>query len=113
MTFDAYPYMAAGSHLAFCLPKWVDQGPPDTVIGQLEDPSVRSRVAPHIDEFFEAYVARPENAFFSSLSPGPYHYLEGRPLTYRPRRGVDPRAVGIPTLSEVTERFVRVHQQTG
>ena len=80
-TFDAYPYMAASSHLAFCLPTWVDRGPPDTVVEMLEDPSVRSRLAPHIDEFFEAYVARPENAFFSSLPPGPYQHLEGRPLS--------------------------------
>ena len=80
-TFDAYPYMAASSHLAFCLPMWVDRGPPGTVLELLEDPSVRSRLAPHIDEFFAAYVARPENAFFSSLPPGPYQYLEGRPLT--------------------------------
>ena len=81
VTFDAYPYMAASSHLAFCLPKWVDRGPPASVVGMLGDPAVRSRLAPHIDEFFEAYVARPENAFFSSLPPGPHQYLEGRPLT--------------------------------
>ncbi len=81
VTFDAYPYMAASSHLAFCLPKWVDRGPPATVVELLKDPSVRARVAPHIDEFFEAYVARPRNAFFSSLPSGPYRYLEGRPLT--------------------------------
>lgn len=81
VTFDAYPYMAASSHLAFCLPSWVDRGPPATVVEMLGDPSVRSRLAPHIDEFFEAYVARPENAFFSSLPEGPYRHLEGRPLT--------------------------------
>ena len=81
VTFDAYPYMAASSHLAFCLPKWIDRGPPATVVEMLGDATVRSRLAPHIDEFFEAYVARPENAFFSSLPPGPYQYLEGRPLT--------------------------------
>ena len=81
VTFDAYPYMAASSHLAFCLPKWVDQGPPATVVELLEDRSVRSRLAPDIEEFFEAYVERPENAFFSSLPPGPYQHLEGRPLT--------------------------------
>ena len=93
VTFDAYPYMAASSHLAFCLPKWVDRGPPSTVVEMLGDQSVRSRVAPHIDEFFEAYVARPENAFFSSLPPGPYQHLEGRPLS---------EAVGSvgPTLAE-------------
>ena len=81
VTFDAYPYMAASSHLAFCLPKWVDRGPPATVVELLEDRSVRSRLAPDIEEFFEAYVERPENAFFSSLPPGPYQHLEGRPLT--------------------------------
>ena len=81
VTFDAYPYMAASSHLAFCLPKWVDRGPPATVVEMLGDPSIRSRLAPHIDEFFEAYVASPENAFFSSLPAGPYQHLEGRQLT--------------------------------
>ena len=81
VTFDAYPYMAASSHLAFCLPQWVDQGPPHQVIELLADPSVRSRAAPHIDEFFEGYVSRPQDAYFSSLPPGPYRYLEGRPLT--------------------------------
>lgn len=81
VAFDAYPYMAASSHLAFCLPKWVDRGPPATVVAMLGDATVRSRLAPHIDEFFEDYVARPENAFFSSLPPGPHQHLEGRPLT--------------------------------
>ena len=81
VTFDAYPYMASSSHLAFCLPKWVDQGPPRRVIELLQEPSVRSRIAPDIEEFFEAYVDRPRNAFFSSLPPGPYRHLEGRPLT--------------------------------
>lgn len=81
VTFDAYPYMASSSHLAFCLPKWVDQGPPERILELLQDPSVRSRVAPDIEEFFESYVARPRNAFFSSLPPGPYQHLEGRPLT--------------------------------
>ena len=81
VTFDAYPYMAASSHLAFCLPKWVDRGPPAGVVEMLGDPAVRSRLAPHIDEFFEAYVASPDNAFFSSLPAGPYQHLEGRPLT--------------------------------
>ena len=81
VTFDAYPYMAASSHLAFCLPKWVDQGPPVRILELLEDPVVRSRIAPDIEEFFEAYVAAPENALFSSLPPGPYQHLEGRPLT--------------------------------
>ena len=81
VTFDAYPYMAASSHLAFCLPNWVDQGPPGRVLELLEDPVVRSRIAPDIEEFFEAYVAAPGDAFFSSLPSGPYQYLEGRPLT--------------------------------
>ncbi|MCY4368266.1 MAG: D-aminoacylase [bacterium] len=81
VTFDAYPYMAASSHLAFCLPKWVDQGPPGRILELLDDPSVRSRIAPDIEEFFEAYVATPANAFFSSVPPGPHQHLEGRPLT--------------------------------
>ena len=81
VTFDAYPYMAASSHLAFCLPKWVDQGPPERILELLADPLVQARVAPDIEEFFEAYVATPGNAFFSSLPPGPYQHLEGRPLT--------------------------------
>lgn len=81
VTFDAYPYMAASSHLAFCLPKWVDRGPPGLVMEMLGDPSVRSRIAPDIEEFFESYVATPGSAFFSSLPPGPHQHLEGRPLT--------------------------------
>ncbi len=81
VTFDAYPYMAASSHLAFCLPKWVEQGPPERIIRSLKDPGVRSRIAPHIEEFFESYVAGPDNAFFSSIPPGPYRRLQGRPLT--------------------------------
>ena len=81
VTFDAYPYMAASSHLAFCLPQWVDQGPPSRIVELLGDPSVRARVAPHIEEFFEGYVSQPQDAYFSSLPPGPYRYLEGRPLT--------------------------------
>ena len=80
VTFDAYPYMAASSHLAFCLPPWVDRGPPDQVIELLADPRVQSKVAPDIDRFFGAYVSRPRDAFFSSLPDGPYRYLEGRPL---------------------------------
>ena len=81
VTFDAYPYMASSSHLAFCLPKWIDRGPPEVVIEMLRDPAVQAKVGPHIDEFFEGYVARPEDAFFSSLPPGPFQHLEGRPLT--------------------------------
>ena len=81
VTFDAYPYMASSSHLAFCLPKWVDRGPPDRIVEMLHDPGVRSRVASHIEEFFGGYIARPSDAFFSSLPPGPFRYLEGRPLT--------------------------------
>ena len=80
VTFDAYPYMAASSHLAFCLPQWVDQGPPHRVIELLADPSVQSKVAPDIERFFGAYVSRPEYAFFSSLPDGPYRTLEGRSL---------------------------------
>lgn len=81
VTFDAYPYMAASSHLAFCLPKRVEQGPPERIIRMLEDPEARSRIAPDIEGFFESYVSRPENAYFSSLPPGRYQNLEGRPLT--------------------------------
>jgi len=80
VTFDAYPYMAASSHLAFCIPQWVDQGPPDQVIELLADPMVQSKVAPDIERFFGAYVSRPRDAFFSALPDGPYKYLEGRPL---------------------------------
>ncbi len=80
ITFDAYPYMAASSHLAFCLPQWVDQGPPGRVIELLADLEVQSRVAPDIERFFGAYVSRPQDAFFSSLPDGPYHWLEGRSL---------------------------------
>ena len=81
VTFDAYPYMAASSHLAFCLPQWVDQGPPERMFELLRDGSVRSRLAPDIEAFFGDYIARPEDAFFSALPPGPYRWLEGRPLT--------------------------------
>ncbi|MCE2527307.1 MAG: D-aminoacylase [Actinomycetia bacterium] len=80
VTFDAYPYMAASSHLAFCIPQWVDQGPPDRVIDLLADPVVQSKVASDIERFFGAYVSRPRDALFSSLPDGPYKYLEGRPL---------------------------------
>ena len=80
VTFDAYPYMAASSHLAFCIPQWVDQGPPDRVVELLADPSVQSEITPDIERFFRAYVSRPQNAFFSSLPDGPYRYLEGRSL---------------------------------
>ncbi len=80
VTFDAYPYMAASSHLAFCLPQWVDRGPPETVIELLADPAVRRKVAPAIEDFFGAYVSRPEDAFFSALPDGPYKHLEGRSL---------------------------------
>ena len=81
VTFDAYPYMAASSHLAFCLPDWVDQGPPERIVELLADRSVRERAAPHIDEFFEGYVSQAEDAYFSSIPSGPFRYLEGRPLT--------------------------------
>lgn len=81
VSFDAYPYMAASSHLAFCLPRWVDRGPPEQLTEALGDPSVRSRLAPDIEAFFASYTARPQDAFFSSLPPGPYRFLEGRPLT--------------------------------
>ncbi len=81
VTFDAYPYMAASSHLAYSLPRWVDQGPPEQVIEVLADPSVQSQVAPDIESFFEGYVSRPRDAFFSWLPDGPYRYLEGRRLT--------------------------------
>lgn len=80
VTFDAYPYMAASSHLAFCIPKWVDQGPPGRVIELLADPAVQARVAPDIERFFGAYVSRPRDAFFSALPDGPYRHLEGHSL---------------------------------
>ena len=80
VTFDAYPYMAASSHLAYALPQWVDQGPPERVAQVLADPEVQSRVAPDVESFFSSYVARPVDALFSYLPDGPYHYLEGRSL---------------------------------
>jgi N-acyl-D-amino-acid deacylase len=80
VTFDAYPYMAASSHLAFCIPQWVDQGPPDRVVELLADPSVQNKIAPDIERFFGAYVSQPDHAFFSSLPDGPYRFLEGRSL---------------------------------
>ena len=80
VTFDAYPYMAASSHLAYCLPEWVDQGPPERVAEVLSDPDVQSRVAPDIERFFSSYIARPGDALFSYLPEGPYRYLEGRSL---------------------------------
>ncbi len=81
VTFDAYPYMAASSHLAFCLPLWVDRGPPDQVIKCLADPDVQLRAAPDIERFFGAYISRPQDAYFSSLPDGPYRHLEGRSLS--------------------------------
>ena len=111
VTFDAYPYMAASSHLAFCLPKWVDRGPPAGVVGMLGDPSVRSRLAPHIDEFFEAYVASPDNAFFSSLPAGPYQHLEGRPLTEAVGPVADTLAEAVCTLlAECRMRVLMVYR---
>lgn len=80
VTFDAYPYMAASSHLAFCLPQWVDRGPPEKVMASLADPRVRTRAAPDIERFFRAYVSRPSDAYFSSLPEGPHRHLEGRSL---------------------------------
>ena len=77
VTFDAYPYMAASSHLAFCLPKWFDDGPPDRLVARLKDPVERAAAAPHIENFFRAYVPHPDKAFFSSLPPGPFRHLEG------------------------------------
>lgn len=94
VTFDAYPYMAASSHLAFCLPRWFDDGPPEHLISKLGDPAVRAAVAPHIEEFFRNYVPDPGNAYFSALPDGPYQHLQGRPLTDGIGR------VG-PTLAEV------------
>ena len=94
VTFDAYPYMAASSHLAFCLPRWFDDGPPERLIPKLGDPAVRTAVAPHIEEFFRNYVPDPGNAYFSALPDGPYQHLQGRPLTDAIGR------VG-PTLAEV------------
>ena len=81
VTFDAYPYMAASSHLAYCLPAWVEGGPPEQLAAKLADPAVRSRLAPEIEAFFSAYTTRPQDAFFSALPAGPYRFLEGRPLT--------------------------------
>ncbi|MCE2530761.1 MAG: amidohydrolase family protein [Acidimicrobiia bacterium] len=81
VTFDAYPYMAASSHLAFCLPKWFDDGPPERLISKLGDPAVRAEAAPHIEEFFASYVPDPGDAYFSALPAGPYEHLQGRPLT--------------------------------
>ena len=94
VTFDAYPYMAASSHLAFCLPRWFDDGPPDRLISRLGDPAVRAAAAPHIEEFFREYVPDPQNAYFSALPAGPYEHLQGRSLT---------DAIGQvgPTLAEV------------
>ncbi len=81
VTFDAYPYMAASSHLAFCLPGWFDDGPPERLISKLGDPAVRAAAAPHIEEFYRRYVPDPGNAYFSALPAGPYQHLQGRPLT--------------------------------
>ncbi len=94
VTFDAYPYMAASSHLAFCLPGWFDDGPPERLISKLGDPAVRAAAAPHIEEFFRNYVPDPGTAYFSALPAGPYEHLQGRPLT---------DAIGQvgPTLAEV------------
>lgn len=93
VTFDAYPYMAASSHLAFCLPEWFDDGPPERLISKLGDPAVREAVAPHIEQFYGSYLSDPGHAIFSSLPDGPYQHLQGRPLT---------EAIGLagPTLPE-------------
>ena len=94
VTFDAYPYMAASSHLAFCLPRWFDDGPPDRLVSKLGDPAVRAALAPHIEEFFRSFVPDPANAYFSAIPDGPYQHLQGRPIT---------DAVGLvgPTVAEV------------
>ena len=94
VTFDAYPYMAASSHLAFCLPKWFDDGPPEHLISKLGDPAVRAAAAPHIEEFFSRFVPDPGDAYFSALPAGPYEHLQGRSLA---------DAIGWvgPTLAEV------------
>ncbi len=94
VTFDAYPYMAASSHLAFCLPKWFDDGPPEHLISKLGDPAVRAAAAPHIEEFFSRFVPDPGDAYFSALPAGPYEHLQGRSLADAIGR------VG-PTLAEV------------
>ncbi len=93
VTFDAYPYMAASSHLAFCLPGWFDDGPPEHLIRKLTFPAVRTAVAPYIEQFFHAYVQSPRNAFFSALPPGPFEELSGRPLA-------DAIGTVAPTLAE-------------
>lgn len=77
VTFDAYPYMAASSHLAFCLPKWFDDGPPDRLVTRLKDPVERAAASSHIETFFSEYVPHPDRAFFASLPPGPFQHLEG------------------------------------
>ena len=94
VTFDAYPYMAASSHLAFCLPPWFDDGPPERLISKLGDPAVRAAVAPHIEEFYSSFVPSPEHANFSALPDGPYRHLQGRRLS----DAIGPVA---PTLADV------------
>jgi N-acyl-D-amino-acid deacylase len=41
--YDAYPYIAAGSHLDQLLPTWVQQGGVATMLARLDDPATRQR----------------------------------------------------------------------
>ncbi len=50
VTFDVYPYVAAGSMLSQFLPQWVQEGGTPAMLARLRDPSTRSRVLSELEE---------------------------------------------------------------
>jgi N-acyl-D-amino-acid deacylase len=80
VTFDAYPYMAGCSHIAYILPLWAQSGTPEQVIDRLTDRKARQRIRTEIHEFFEIRSTRLENAVLASVRCAEHYDLLGKSL---------------------------------
>lgn len=50
VTLDSYPYLPGATTLAALLPSWAAEGGPDALVGRLQDPEARVRIAADLEQ---------------------------------------------------------------